>query len=96
MSCFSDLSACELKLHNYDVIFQFSVILTIDCKNTKSCYKRGQAYARIGEIQEALSDLPKASIFEPFDTTIKVEISNLLQTQGNQHEHVVSTKGVCS
>ncbi|XP_021860984.2 uncharacterized protein [Spinacia oleracea] len=77
-SCFSNLSACELKLGNYDTVISLcSVILARDRNNTKSLYRRGQAYARSGDVKSAMSDFEKALALAPLDKAIKIEISSL-------------------
>ncbi|KNA10548.1 hypothetical protein SOVF_143300, partial [Spinacia oleracea] len=73
----------------------FVQFIARDQNNTKNLYRRGQAYARSGDVQSAMLDLEKALTLAPLDKAIKLEISILHgKIQGHHLEQVVSINGV--
>ena len=78
MQCRLNIAACCLKQARHEeAIKQCSLVLGIQPTNTKALYRRGSAYATLGNVNAALVDLHLAAIHAPEDSAICALISSL-------------------
>lgn len=77
-----NLAACALKTKDFDeAIEKCDDVLSLDEKNTKSLYRRGQAYYGLKEWDLAISDFNKALAIEPENKGILKELNTVKKTR---------------
>jgi len=82
-----NLAACHAKTDVWaKVVGDCDRVLSIDNKNAKGLFRRGQAYVRLGDAERATDDLNAAAKLEPNDAGIQTELAKLQTLQKVQDE----------
>ena len=88
IQCHSNLAAALLKKDDFrGVIKHSSVALAIDQKNVKSLYRRGQAYLKLSEHEEAQKDFNAVIALEPHNAAAKKQIA-LIDTARKKEKQI--------
>ena len=68
LPCSSNAALCYLKLNQYDhVLYYTKGLLEKDPKNYKALYRRGIAFCRLGEVEQAKASFDEAYAVEGLD-----------------------------
>ena len=65
-SCYANLASCYLQLELWnDCVSACNAVLKDDKSNRKALYRRGQAFAGLNRVEEAIDDLQRALVLSP-------------------------------
>ena len=77
-ACLSNLAACHIKLENFEyVCTACSKALSCDANNVKCLYRRGVAYSKLNDYEQARKDFSRAKELEPNNKAIVDQLKQL-------------------
>ncbi|XP_015185367.1 PREDICTED: 70 kDa peptidyl-prolyl isomerase-like [Polistes dominula] len=72
ITLYNNLAGCQILNHNYEYVIELcNKILDKDKNNVKAFYRRGVAYGKLTNIENAVSDLKKVITLEPHNAAAK-------------------------
>ena len=89
IACYTNLSACQLKLKQYDrVILNCEKSLSLDGDNVKSLFRRASAYLECHNCDDAEKDIHAILRLEPNNSAVKqleTRLKKLLAEKDKMH-----------
>ena len=85
--CYLNIAACHLKDEHYeDVILACTSALQIDERNVKGLFRRGQAYAKLHKVEQAVGDFSKLLTIEPANRAAQNQLAALQTTKKKEKQ----------